>query len=86
MCHLSRSRNTTLLCTFLRRMIPLRSWSRYLWEKKVRNQQQKLNNCHIMMATMTTMTMRTTTTATTMRMTMMRTTIARKKTTRITHL
>jgi hypothetical protein len=52
MCHLSQSHNPTLLSTFLRRRIPLRSWSRYLWEKTL----MKLNSCHRM--TTMTMTMR----------------------------
>jgi hypothetical protein len=53
MCHLSRSRSPTLLSTFLRRRIPLKSWSRCLREKA----RKKLNSCR-----------RTTTTTTTMRM------------------
>jgi hypothetical protein len=46
----------TLLTTFLRRRIPLRSWSWYLWEKTLRKWRQKLNSCHRAMATMMTMT------------------------------
>jgi hypothetical protein len=56
MCHLSWSRSLTLLSTFLRRRIPLRLWSWYLFEKKLRKQQKNLNSCHRTMAT-TTMTM-----------------------------
>jgi hypothetical protein len=75
-CHLNRSHSTTLLSTFLRSMIPLRSWSWYLREKTLRKQRQKFNNCSRTMATTMTMTTRMTTTTT---MTIMR----KKKTTRL---
>jgi hypothetical protein len=49
----------TLLNTFLRRRIPLRSWSWYLWEKIFRKQQQMLSSYCRTTTTMTTMTMTT---------------------------
>jgi hypothetical protein len=66
MYHLSQSRSPTLL----RRRIPLRSWSWYLWKKKLKKQWKKLNSCHRTMSMMT-----TTTTTTIMR--------KKKKTTRL---
>jgi hypothetical protein len=57
MCHLSRSHNPTLLNTFLRRRIPLRTWLWYLRENMLSKQQKKLNSCRRKMATTTTMTM-----------------------------
>jgi hypothetical protein len=59
MCHLSWSRSLTLLNTFLKRRIPLRLWSWYLQEKKLRKRWKKLNSYRRTMATMTTTTMTT---------------------------
>jgi hypothetical protein len=76
MCHLNQSRSPTLLSMFLRRRIPLRSWSWYQQEKTLR----KLNNYHKTI-TMTTIMRKKKTTrlkkkkATMEKMKMMRTTL-----------
>jgi hypothetical protein len=54
MCHLSRSHNPTLLGTFLKWRIPLRSWSQYQREKTLR----KLNSYRRMMTLTMTITVK----------------------------